>query len=95
MGHAHAMHKAVLRGQLEFEDAEAAAETATALAIEYVLPDALLLRTARAWRHNISIYDGLYVAAAVERSAAVITVDSRLVDAIDQLGVPVEINLLR
>ncbi|KLO31804.1 hypothetical protein ABW16_03130 [Mycolicibacter heraklionensis] len=89
------LHKAVLRKQLEFEDAEAAAETATALAIEYVLPDALLLRTAWSWRHNISIYDGLYVAVAVERSAAVVTVDSRLADAADQLGIPVAINLLQ
>ncbi|MGV0732173.1 type II toxin-antitoxin system VapC family toxin [Mycolicibacter sinensis] len=89
------LHKAVLRNQLELADAEAAAEAATALAVEYVPPDALLLRTAWAWRHNISIYDGLYVAAAVERSAAVITIDSRLVDAADQLGIPVDIDLLR
>jgi predicted nucleic acid-binding protein len=89
------LHKAVLRKQLELEDAEAAAETATALAIEYVLPDALLLRTAWAWRHNISIYDGLYVAVAVERSAAVITVDSRLANATDQLGIPVAVTLLQ
>jgi predicted nucleic acid-binding protein len=88
------LHKAVLRKQLELEDAEVAAETATALAIEYVLPDALLLRTAWAWRHNISIYDGLYVAAAVERSAAVTTVDSRLANATDQLGIPVAVTLL-
>ncbi|UVO13297.1 type II toxin-antitoxin system VapC family toxin [Mycobacterium sp. SVM_VP21] len=88
------LHKAVLRQQLNPEDAEAAAEAVTALAIEYVLPDALLLRTAWAWRHNISIYDGLYVAVAVERSAAVITVDSRLVSATDQLGIPVAITLL-
>lgn len=88
------LHKAVLGRQLEPQDAEAAADTATALAIEYVLPDALLLRAAWAWRHNISIYDGLYVAVAVERSAAVITVDRRLADATDQLGIPVVITLL-
>lgn len=88
------LHKAVLREQLELEDAEAAADTATALAIEYVLPDALLLRTAWTWRHNISIYDGLYVAVAAERSAAVITVDRRLANATDQLGIPVAITLL-
>ncbi|UQX10204.1 type II toxin-antitoxin system VapC family toxin [Candidatus Mycobacterium methanotrophicum] len=89
------LHKAVLREQLELEDAEAAADTATALAIEYVLPDALLLRAAWAWRHNISIYDGLYVAVAAERSAAVITVDRRLANATDQLGIPVAITLLQ
>lgn len=89
------LHKAVLRKQLAPEDAEAAAGTATTLAIEYVVPDALLLRTAWAWRHNVSIYDGLYVAVAAERSAAVITVDSRLACAIDQLGVPVAITLLQ
>lgn len=88
------LHKAVLRKQLEPEDAEAAAETATALVIEYVVPDALLLRTAWALRHNISIYDGLYAAVAAERSAAMITVDSRLANAIDQLGIPVAITLL-
>lgn len=88
------LHKAVLRKQLAPEDAEAAADAVTALAIEYVLPDALLLRTAWAWRHNISIYDGLYVAVAVEHSAAVITVDSRLASATDQLGIPVAITLL-
>lgn len=88
------LHKAVLRKQLELDDAEAAADTATALAIEYVLPDALLLRTAWAWRHNISIYDGLYVAVAAERSAVVITVDRRLANATDQLGIPVAITLL-
>jgi predicted nucleic acid-binding protein len=88
------LHKAVLRKQLEPEDAEAAADTATALAIEYVLPDALLLRTAWAWRHNISIYDGLYVAVAAERSAAVITVDSHLASATDQLGISVAITLI-
>ncbi|WP_293057950.1 type II toxin-antitoxin system VapC family toxin [Mycobacterium sp.] len=88
------LHKAVLCAQLEPEDAEAAADTAAALAIEYVLPDALLLRTAWAWRHNISIYDGLYVAVAVERSAAVITVDSSLASATDQLGIPVAITLI-
>jgi predicted nucleic acid-binding protein len=71
------LHKAVLRRQLEPADADAV----TALAIEYVLPDALLLRTAWAWRHNISIYHGLYIAVAAERSAAVITVDSRLAGA--------------
>jgi predicted nucleic acid-binding protein len=88
------LHKAVLRGQLAPEDAEAAAETATALTIEYVLPDALFLRTAWAWRHNISIYDGLYVAVAAERSASVITADARLADATGQLGIPVAITLL-
>lgn len=88
------LHKAVLRKQLEPEDAEAAADAVTAIAIEYVLPDALLLRTAWAWRHNISIYDGLYVAVAAEHSAAVITVDSRLASAADQLGIPVGITLL-
>jgi predicted nucleic acid-binding protein len=89
------LHEAVLRKQLELEDAEAAADTATALAIEYVLPDALLLRTAWAWRHNISIYDGLYVAVGAERSAAVITVDRRLANATDQLGIPVAITVLQ
>jgi len=89
------LHKAVLRKQLAPEDAEAAADTVTALAIEYVLPDALLLRTAWAWRHNISIYDGLYVAVAAEHSATVITVDSRLASATDQLDIPVAITLLR
>lgn len=88
------LHKAVLREQLEIEDAEAAADTVTALAIEYVLPDALLLRAAWAWRHNISIYDGLYVAVAAEHSAAVVTVDSRLASATDQLGIPVAVTLL-
>ncbi|MGF2953606.1 type II toxin-antitoxin system VapC family toxin [Mycobacterium sp. THU-M116] len=88
------LHKAVSREQLEPQDAEAAADAVTALAIEYVLPDALLLRTVWAWRHNISIYDGLYVAVAAERSAAVITVDSRLASAADQLGIPVAITLL-
>lgn len=88
------LHQAVLREQLELEDAETAASTATALAIEYVLPDAVLLRTAWAWRHNISIYDGLYVAVAAERSATVITVDRRLADATAQLGIPVAITLL-
>lgn len=88
------LHQAVLREQLELEDAETAANTATALAIEYVLPDAVLLRTAWAWRHNISIYDGLYVAVAAERSAAVVTVDRRLADATDQLDIPVAITLL-
>jgi len=89
------LQKAVLRKQLEPDDAEAAAETATALAIEYVLPDALLLRAAWAWRHNISIYDGMYVAVAAERSAAVITVDSRLAEAVHQLGIPVAVTLLQ
>jgi len=88
------LHKAVLREQLKREDAEAAADTAAALAIEYVLPDALLLRTAWAWRHNMAIYDGLYVAVAVERSAAMITVDRRLASATDQLGIPVAITVL-
>lgn len=46
------LHKAVRHKQLKPEDAEAAADTFTALAIECVLPDALLLRTAWAWRHN-------------------------------------------
>lgn len=88
------LHKAVLHEQLKPEDADADADTFTALAIEYVLPDALLLRTAWAWRHNISIYDGLYIAVAVEHSAAVITVDSRLASATDRLGIPVAITLL-
>ena len=88
------LHKAVLRKQLKSEDAEAAADAVTALAIEYVIPDALLLRTAWAWRHNISISDGLYVAVAAERSAAVITGDSRLANATDRLGIPVTITLL-
>ena len=48
-----------MRKQFEREDAEADADAVTTLAIEYVLPDQLLLRTAWAWRHNISIYDGL------------------------------------
>lgn len=88
------LHNAVLREQLEPEDAQAAADTATALAIEYVLPDAVLLRTAWAWRHNLSIYDGLYVAVAAERSAAVLTIDRRLASAADQLAIPVAITLL-
>ncbi len=88
------LHKAVLRRQLNPEDAEAAADAVTALAIEYVLPDALLLRTAWNWRHNISIYDGLYVAVAAERSAAIVTIDGRLPSAADQLGIPVAITLL-
>ncbi|MFV0493929.1 type II toxin-antitoxin system VapC family toxin [Mycobacterium sp.] len=88
------LHKAVLRKQLEPDDAEAAADAVTALAIEYLLPDALLLRTVWAWRHRISIYDGLYVAVAVEHSAAVVTVDRRLASATDQLGIPVSITLL-
>ncbi|GFG75889.1 type II toxin-antitoxin system VapC family toxin [Mycobacterium botniense] len=88
------LHKAVRRNQLEPEDAEAVADTVTALAIEYVLPDALLLHTAWAWRHNISIYDGLYVAVAAERSAALITADSHLASATDQLSVPVAITLI-
>ena len=88
------LHRAVLRGQLAPEDAEAAAETATTLSIHYVIPDALLLRTAWAWRHNISIYDGLYVAIAVEHSATVLTVDRRLAQATSQLGIPVAVTLL-
>ena len=88
------LHKAVERQQLEPEDAEAAAEAALALAIEYVLPDALLLRTAWAWRHNVSIDDGLHLAVAAERSATVLTIDRRLADAADQLGIPVTITLL-
>lgn len=88
------LHEAVVSKQLAPGDAEAAASAVTALAIEYVLPDAVLLRTAWAWRHNISIYDGLYVAVAAEHSAAVITIDSRLASAMDQLGIPVAITLL-
>lgn len=88
------LHRAVLLKQLKPEDAEAAADTVTALAIEYVLPDALRLRTAWAWRHNISIYDGLYVAVAAEHSAAIITVDGRLASAANQLGIPIAITLL-
>lgn len=89
------LHKAVLRKQLQPEDAEAAADAVTAFAIEYVPPDALLLRTAWAWRHNISIYDGLYVAVTAERSAAVIAIDSRLASATDQLDIPVTVSLLQ
>lgn len=88
------LHKAVLRRQLKPADAEAAADAVAALAIEYVVPDALLLRTAWAWRHNISIYDGLYIAVAAEHSAAVITLDGRLASATGQLGIPVAITLL-
>lgn len=88
------LHKAVLRKQLDRADAEAAADAVTALAIEYVLPDALLLRIAWAWRHNISIYDGLYVAVAAEHSAAVITADNRLASAAARLDIPVAVTLL-
>ncbi|MBY0442595.1 MAG: type II toxin-antitoxin system VapC family toxin [Mycobacteriaceae bacterium] len=88
------LHKAVVGKQLDREDAEAAADAVTALAIEYVLPDALLLRIAWGWRHNISIYDGLYVAVAAERAAAVITVDSRLASTANRLGIPVTVTLL-
>jgi len=87
------LHQAVLREQLEPEDAQAAADATAALAIEYVLPDAVLLRTAWAWRHKLSIYDGLYVAVAAERSAAVITIDRRLANAADQLAIPVAITV--
>lgn len=89
------LHNAVVRKQLQPDDAEAAADTATALAIEYVMPDALLLRSAWVWRHNISIYDGLYVAVAAERSATVITVDRRLATATDRLGIPVAVTLIQ
>ena len=88
------LHRAVLRNQLEPEDAEVAADAVTALAIEYVLPDALLLRTAWAWRHKLSIYDVLYIAVAAEHSATVVTVDNRLAGATDQLGIPLAITLL-
>lgn len=88
------LHKAVVRKQLEPHDAEAAADVVTALAIEYVLPDPLLLRTAWAWRHNISVYDGLYVAIAAEYSAALVTFDRRLADATGHLDIPVTITVL-
>lgn len=88
------LHRGVVHKHLAPEDAEAAAESVAALAIEYVRPDALLLRTAWAWRHNISIYDGLYVAVAAEYSATIVTIDRRLASATDQLGLPVAVTLL-
>ena len=48
-----------------------------------------LLRTALSWRHNISLYDGLYSCRRQERSAAIVTIDGRLASATDQLGIPV------
>jgi predicted nucleic acid-binding protein len=78
--------KAVVGGRLAEDDASAAFEALLAAEITYVGPSEALLQAAWAMRHNVSAYDAAYLAIAAEHGARLVTFDTRLAKAAEQVA---------
>jgi predicted nucleic acid-binding protein len=76
----HALRRLVAAGKAREEDAAAALRDMTSLPLRRIAHSGLL---DRAWhlRHNISFYDGLYVALAEHLDLPLLTLDDRLAKA--------------
>lgn len=85
----HALRRLVASGKLEDDHAAAALRDLVGLRLRRIAHTGLL---DRAWqmRHNLSFYDGLYVALAEQLDTPLLTLDNRLAKAAgDNTGVTV------
>lgn len=76
-------------GRLTLDDAEAALDDLASTPVMR-LPHAPLLTAAWHRRHNLTVYDALYVELAAEMRCALVTADARLARA-PGLGIPVTV----
>jgi predicted nucleic acid-binding protein len=80
------LRKAVVGGRLTEDDAAAAYTALLDAEITYVGTTETMLRTVWAMRHNVSAYDAAYLAIAAEYGARLVTFDSRLAKAAEQVA---------
>lgn len=83
------LRRRVLRGELAAKDAEALLCTIESLIDHRHQMTGALAAAAWALRHNVTFYDGLYVALATALAAPLVTADARLAGA-PQLGCRVQ-----
>jgi predicted nucleic acid-binding protein len=88
------LRKAVVGGHLAEDDAGAAFAALLASEITYVGVNEARLRAAWAMRHNVSAYDAAYLAIAAEHGARLVTFDTRLAKAAEQVAPSVSILAL-
>jgi predicted nucleic acid-binding protein len=88
------LRKAVVGGHLAEGDADAAFAALLAAEITYVGASEALLRAAWAVRHNVSAYDAAYLAIAAEYGARLVTFDTRLAKAAEQVAPSVSVLAL-
>lgn len=76
----HSLRRLVMTGKLQADDAAAALRDLALLPLRRIVHTGLL---DRAWelRHNLSFYDGLYVALAERLEVPLLTLDGRLAKA--------------
>jgi predicted nucleic acid-binding protein len=79
------LRKAVVGGQLPESDALVAFGALMAAEITYTGATDTLLQAVWGMRHNVSAYDAAYLAVAAERGARLVTFDTRLVKAAEQV----------
>lgn len=84
------LRRRVLRGDLSAADAEALLHSGAPLVDHRHEMTGALARAAWSLRHNVSFYDGLYVALAVALTAPLLTADERLSRA-PSLGCAIEL----
>jgi predicted nucleic acid-binding protein len=80
------LRKAVVDGQLAEPDAVAAFGALMTAEITYTGATDTLLQVVWLMRHNISAYDAAYLAVAAERGARLVTFDTRLAKAAEQVA---------
>ncbi len=85
----HALRRLVVGSRLDEDGAVAALRDLTAMPLRRIVHVGLL---ERAWelRHNLSFYDGLYVALAEQLQSSLLTLDGRLADGAAAVS-PVEV----
>lgn len=88
------LRKAVVGNHLAEDDAIAAFATLTESEITYIGANETLLRAVWAMRHNVSAYDAAYLAVAAEYGADMVTFDSRLAKAAEQVAPLVSVTTL-
>jgi predicted nucleic acid-binding protein len=88
------LRKAIISGAMTEADAAAAYQALATAEIIYMGTSPLLLAAVWAMRHNVSAYDAAYLAVAAQHEARLLTLDSRLAKAAEQVAPLVSVVLL-
>jgi predicted nucleic acid-binding protein len=88
------LRMAIVSGAMAEADATAAYQALAGAEITYIGTSAQLLAAVWAMRHNVSAYDAAYLAVAAQHEARLLTLDSRLAKAAEQVAPLVSVVLL-
>jgi predicted nucleic acid-binding protein len=88
------LRKAMVSGAMTEADAAAAYQALATAEITYIGTTPLLIAAVWAMRHNVSAYDAAYLAVAAQHEAQLVTLDSRLAKAAEQVAPLVSIVLI-